>query len=118
MNILSIRKTLIVALILITLMPLHLTAQHLLRGIVTNAESMLPIEGVNVFFPESGKGTITDEEGLFTLEAHESDKEIYFSYVGFQTKKIKITDSDNLEIELIPQINLEEVVIDCHQGRR
>ncbi|MCK0110360.1 carboxypeptidase-like regulatory domain-containing protein [Flavobacteriaceae bacterium S0825] len=72
-------------------------------------------EGVTVFNSSSGKGTITDEDGKFTIEVALNDR-IEFSALQFEDFKVVITqqiiDVKEITVFLIEQINkLDEVLI-------
>ncbi|MBO6118253.1 MAG: carboxypeptidase-like regulatory domain-containing protein [Bacteroidales bacterium] len=59
-------------------------------------------------------GTITDENGKFSLKASQSFDTVFFQFVGYKSvaKKIKPHASQNLTIELTPEIiMLDEAVI-------
>ena len=43
-------------------------AQEPIRGVVQNAETGAPIIGVNILLVGTETGTVSDVEGLFTLE--------------------------------------------------
>ena len=72
-------------------------------------------EGVTVFNSSSGKGTITDEDGKFTIEVALNDR-IEFSALQFEDFAVVITqqiiDFKEITVFLIEQINkLDEVLI-------
>jgi len=90
------------------LCPIFLYAQAL-TGKVMNAETGAPVIGANVFFSNTQQGTITGNQGDFSLEKVSGADSVTISHVGYQTKVVAITN--NLLVELKPVIDLEEVLI-------
>jgi iron complex outermembrane receptor protein len=80
-----------------------------ITGQVLNQETNEPIIGANVYVIDTNKGTVTDQDGTFSLEVPEDSEMLRISYVGYKTKEIPI--KDNLTVYLSPSISLEEVVI-------
>ncbi len=78
----------------------------------------LPIPGVNVVVKGIQQGTQTNFDGEFTIEV-EIGQTLQFSYVGFNTKEVKIKDSKDLTITLeSAQEALDEVVVSSYKTRR
>ncbi|GGE39456.1 SusC/RagA family TonB-linked outer membrane protein [Psychroflexus planctonicus] len=85
-------------------------AQVNVTGKVTNKDNV-PIPGVNVLIKDSTKGTETDYDGLFTLEA-EIGSILVFKYLGLKTQEVEVTGEEELTIKLIDDIDsLDEVVV-------
>ncbi|MCX2681337.1 carboxypeptidase-like regulatory domain-containing protein [Galbibacter sp. EGI 63066] len=86
-----------------------------LRGMVINSKDKLPLDNVHVLNLNQVIGTITNEEGEFTIPARANDT-LYFSYLGFKSIKIRVTNDmlkfQNPTIELTElAYALEEVVV-------
>jgi len=71
-----------------------------------------PIPGVGVKNQTSGKATVTDESGKFSIEANQNDI-IRFSYVGYENRDVKVADQNSMTIKMSPaEANkLDEVVV-------
>ena len=70
--------------------------------------------GVNVFFKDSQKGTVTNHNGFYAIEVMPGKYILVISYIGYQQKEIEITADRNqsINIFLVPEItHLEEVKI-------
>ena len=81
------------------------------QGTVYSAEDGAPLPGVNVLVKGSSKGSITDINGQFDIEA-DSDDVLQVSFVGMETEELSISDSSILNIEMSPDIaELSEIVI-------
>lgn len=97
-------------LLLFSLSTISILAQVRINGKVTNKEN-LPIPGVNVLIKGTAEGTVTDFDGLFSIEAAIGDV-LVFSYVGFKTKEVEIREEHQLDIILIEDVGyLEEIVV-------
>ncbi len=81
------------------------------QGIVADATTNEPLAGVTVFVLGTTAGTITDNEGRFSIQVPPG-KTIQFSYVGYLPEDVMITSQTDLTIDLVPDIiGLEEVVV-------
>ncbi|WP_029033917.1 TonB-dependent receptor [Salinimicrobium terrae] len=88
-------------------------AQTTLTGKVVEAETGVPIPGVNINVDGTVDGTVTDFNGLFSFETEISDGTLVLSYVGFSTLEIPYngtTDFGTLVMEP-SATGLEEVII-------
>ena len=73
-----------------------------------------PIAYANVFFKDSNDGTITNENGRFYLETYETHSFVVFSFVGYKTLEIELTEKNNFKMDIVLEeesASLEEVVI-------
>jgi len=67
--------------------------------------------GVTVVEKGSSNGTVTDMNGAFKLQVSANTKFLVFSYIGYETKEIRIPHSNHITINLQPSnMVLEEVV--------
>lgn len=81
-----------------------------LRGTVKeqNGEG---IPGVTVSV-SGGQGTITNIDGTFSLSSFKKGDKVTFSFVGYETQEVIISNQTNLEITLVDKTNeLQEVVV-------
>lgn len=75
-------------------------------------EQGLPVPGASVYVPDTGIGTITDFEGLFSLNVPSQHDVLMVSYVGYQEAEIAIGDQTYFEIVLTTLTEgLDEVVV-------
>lgn len=63
----------------------------LFQAIVVNAQTDRPLESVHVVNLNKVIGTISDKKGEFSIAASVNDT-LYFSYLGFKSQKIRITN--------------------------
>lgn len=68
--------------------------------------------GVNVQVKGTNKGTATDFDGKFTLEDVDGNAVLVFSYVGYETQEVAISNQSIINIVLqIASTRLSEVVV-------
>lgn len=73
-----------------------------------------PVAFANILFKNSTEGTITSDDGTFSLESNENYETLIVSYMGFKTKEIKIllNGVKNLKIILEEEgVSLGEIVV-------
>lgn len=101
---------------LIKLLALLFVAQIGAQNIDVNGtvldNSGFPIPGVNVIVKNTTKGTVTDFDGNFTLADVETGATLTFSYIGYITKELVVTNSQKINVQLEEDIaKLDEVVV-------
>ena len=88
-------------------------AQTTLTGKVVEAETNIPIPGVNIGIKGTTQGTVTDFDGNFSLESKTAEGVLVFSYVGFASQELPFNGTTNVgTITLEPSaLGLDEVVV-------
>ncbi|MEJ2104916.1 MAG: TonB-dependent receptor, partial [Ignavibacteriaceae bacterium] len=87
-----------------------LFAQNLhLKGKVTNEKGQ-PLPGVTILIKGTTKGTTTNQDGNYVLDASKGDV-LQFSYIGFTTKLVKVGQSTTINVQLKSGVALNEVVV-------
>ncbi len=82
-----------------------------ITGKVTEEGTTTPLPGATVVIEGTEKGTVTDFDGNFSLDANSGDI-LVVSFLGFETIKIPITDKDEYTIQLKPAASqLEDIVL-------
>ena len=56
-------------------------------------ENKEPMIGVSILIVGTSTGTVTDFDGNYTLNVPQGNKELQFSYVGYETKIVAIPTS-------------------------
>ena len=80
-------------------------------GVVISGTDELPLVGVSVLVKETANGTITDMDGNFKLNVV-SGQTLVFSYIGYVTQEIVVTDQKSLNVILKEDTEiLDEVVV-------
>lgn len=85
-------------------------AQEIIKGKVTDM-SNLPLPGVSIIVNEGEKGTTSDFDGNFSIQASKGDI-ITFSFLGFISQEIVFNEQDSINVILKEDVNvLDEVVL-------
>ena len=83
-----------------------------ITGTVVSSADNTPLTGVSVLVKELGTGEITDFDGNFSLEVESLPVTLVFSYVGYSTQEVTVSNSQALNIALdVDDITFEEVVV-------
>lgn len=69
------------------------------KGVVVDSNNE-PLIGVNVVVEGTTTGTATDLDGNFSLSVSESDTELLFSYIGYESQLIDIAGKTNIRVVL------------------
>ena len=89
-------------------------SQIVISGKVVDSVSREPLQGASVFAQNTTQGTVTNQEGDFSLPLKSGGYELIISFTGYQSQQIQITDnkSQQLEIALVKEDKtLGEVII-------
>lgn len=87
---------------------LNFGQQKTITGTVSDKAGPLP--GANVVVKGTSTGTQTDFDGKYTIKATEGQV-LEFSYVGYNTKQVKVAKSYVINVVLAEAITLNEVVV-------
>ena len=88
-------------------------AQNVVTGKVTNKETGEPLQGVSILADKASGGTVTKEDGTYSLKYKAGASKLTFSYVGFSAQDILLGNQTVLDIKLSTAIsdNNEVIVI-------
>lgn len=81
------------------------------KGVITDSEG-LPLPGASVAVQGGQKGSTTDFDGVYTIEAQKGQT-LVFSYVGLETQKIVVGDAATINVKMVQGVSnsLNEVVV-------
>ena len=99
---------------LIVLLPLFLFSQKEIKGIVMEQNSnneRVPLLGANVFWLNTTLGTMTADDGTFTVPYDTSYKKLVISYIGFRTDTLLIETPKSIFHVLKASDDLGEVTV-------
>ncbi len=78
-----------------------------------------PLGNVTVLVKGTKKSTLTDAQGLFTIEVPGSDAILVFQYVGYESQEVKVKSQKNLQVKMKDATNeLQEVVVMGYSTRK
>lgn len=85
--------------------------QNEITGTVTDAGSGKPLIGVTIVIAGTTQGTITDVNGMYTIQASSGDV-LKFSFIGYLNEQIHVGTKTTIDISLVPDIiGLDEIVV-------
>jgi len=88
------------------------SANRIISGTVTSRIDGQPLEHVNVSVKGRTIGTVTNEQGRYRLTVPNDSLLLVFSYIGYLTEELLITEQSIIDVELKDDIlGLEEVVV-------
>jgi len=98
----------------------QLFAQHIIKGVVFDKNSKETLIGANVIIPSTSKGTMTDFDGFFQIEAPNIPIDIEVSFIGFEKKILTINSTEAVKIYLgeDKQILSEIVITDSRLTKK
>lgn len=84
-----------------------------ISGTVFGGDDGMPLPGVGIKDKDSDATATTDFDGTFKIEINSSEAILVFSYVGYVTQQVKVTQSDkNISVKLLADMKqLQEVVV-------
>jgi outer membrane receptor for ferrienterochelin and colicin len=84
-----------------------------ISGFLSAEESQERLIGATIYDQTSGKGTVTNEFGFFSLSVPEGSIELSFSFLGYtpQYRQIQLDSSRTLNVSLPSNVMLEEVEV-------
>jgi hypothetical protein len=89
-------------------------AQFSVSGKIVDSVTKEPMAGASVYCQNTTIGTTTNKDGQFSLSLKSGGYELIVSFTGYQTRQIRISNTDNLipDIQMIKEDkSLGEVVI-------
>jgi TonB-dependent starch-binding outer membrane protein SusC len=87
------------------------STQITITGIVSDSENN-PLPGVTIRVKETAHGTITNFDGMYTIQVDNNNAVLQFSFVGFATQEITVGNSRIIHVTLKEDLlNLDEVVV-------
>ncbi|MBT8319791.1 MAG: carboxypeptidase-like regulatory domain-containing protein, partial [Gramella sp.] len=97
--------------VLFLLFPSMLLSQEVLEGRTINDDTGAIVPFVNVIEKGTSNGTTSDADGNFTITVQSLPTTLVFSYLGFVTQELNVTENSPLTIRFQESTAaLEEVV--------
>ncbi|RZN82401.1 MAG: TonB-dependent receptor [Winogradskyella sp.] len=88
-------------------------SQNKLKGVVLEAvdDKEVPLSGANIYWLNTTVGSMTDENGEFSIDYNDSYTQLIISYVGFKTDTLTITSNKAIKHVMQSTSSLDEVTI-------
>ena len=86
--------------------------KKVIKGKVVDFQTRESLPGVNVLIEGTTNGTVTNLDGVYSLELPEKAEALLFSYVGYETKRELISNREIIDVQLVSSSGvLNEVVV-------
>lgn len=94
-------------------MQLSIAQSYTISGYVYDAESGESLISATIYLPDESLGTVSNIYGFYSLTHDAGPKQVDFSYIGYETKRIEIDlqQDTSINIYLGSSVTLEEVEI-------
>ena len=104
------KKVLLLGLLMFT--TLAMSAQNVVKGVVTAGDDGLPMVGVSVFEKGTLNGVITDPDGNYSIKVQNNKSVLVFSSVGFKTTEVPVAGKTVIDVTLdVDSQLIDEVVV-------
>lgn len=101
----------LIMVMIFTLVSFSLFAQRTVKGIVTDNNGE-PLIGVNVIVKGTNTGTVTDQDGDYSLSVSSNDAVLVFSYIGYHSIEIVVGNQSMINQVLMEDTHLiDELVV-------
>jgi len=104
-------------LLIIILLSSSTFAQKVITGKVTDKSNGMGMPGVSVVIVGTTQGTMTNPDGVYTLNVPQGSKSLAFSMIGFAAQTIAISDQTVIDVILESvSVGIEGVVVTGYGG--
>lgn len=87
--------------------------QGRITGTITDVQTGTPMPGVNIIVKGTTRGTTTDKEGVYGIDA-DPDDVLVFSFIGYASEERRVGEQTRIDIGLMEDIRgLDEVTINA-----
>lgn len=87
-------------------------AQFTVSGVILDSSSREPLNAASVFCQNTTLGTATNKQGEFSLALKAGGYDLIFSYTGYKTQTVRVSENARLEVLLVKEDkSLSEVVL-------
>ncbi|MEO7923724.1 MAG: carboxypeptidase-like regulatory domain-containing protein [Chitinophagaceae bacterium] len=90
-------------LVILSAFPFLSPAQFVVTGAVIDSASREPLAKASVFCQNTTLGTVTNKDGEFSLSLKSGGYDLIFSYTGYQTQTVRVTENNKLEVLMIKE---------------
>lgn len=105
-------------LIVLLLSVIQIQAQIALTGTVTDKNDNEPLPGTSVSVVGTTNGTAVAQNGTFTLTVEKLPVKLSFSFIGYETRIIEVSNSNPINVQLNSEsTSLQDLVVVGSRGR-
>lgn len=96
----KIRFTILLAL---TFLSVSAIAQFNVSGVILDSSTREPLSAASVFCQNTTLGTTSNKQGEFTLGLKSGGYDLIFSYTGYKTQTIRVSENNKLEVLMVKE---------------
>lgn len=111
------KKSLLLAWMILSIPLLVFSQSKQISGTVTDEKGKV-LSNVSVLEKGTTNGTITDEQGTFTITVRSANAILVISYAGMQSMEVQIGSQNNYSVSLQPAGQMSEVMVTALGIRR
>jgi hypothetical protein len=75
-------------------------AQITISGKIIDSATREPLAGASIFAQNTTSGTVSNKDGLFSLTLKSGGYELVFSFTGYLSQQLQVTDNKDLTVEI------------------
>lgn len=106
------KKTIIIPLVCILIFSGVLPAQVTYSGRIIDQGTKSPLPGVSIICDSLSRGTVSNDEGEFSITIDAHDPMLQFRLIGYNTKEFRVSNTDEILVSLEESVmELGEVVV-------
>lgn len=99
-------------LLLLSVITFSAQSQFVVSGTVLDSATREPLAAASVFCQNTTLGTATNKQGEFSLSLKSGGYDLIFSYTGYQTQTIRVSEKNILEVLMVKEEkSMGEVVL-------
>jgi len=104
-------KKLLLFLMVLCVFPFFSFAQQTITGTVTDQDNV-PVPGANVLIKGTYQGTITNQDGKYSISLNSDDAILVFSMIGMLSKELPVNGQTEINVAMEQNpVGLEQVVV-------
>lgn len=107
-----------ISLFIFTVCASILFSQTIVKGRVLDAKTKSPLPYCTIYFAGKKVGTKTDNYGNFTLKSVKEENVFFVSYLGYETKEVKIFGSDFRTDVLLSEKSRKKQAVDIKGSKK
>jgi Ca-activated chloride channel homolog len=113
------KKNILCLCLIFLLFSFNRVQERTITGTVTTTSDGSTLPGVNVVLKGTTIGTVTDENGKYSLSVPSKGGTLVFNFVGFISQEIKISSSDIVNVSMKEDVKqLSEIVVTGYSVQR
>jgi len=86
--------------------------KKVITGKVLNQATNEPLQGVNILADKQKGGVTTQADGTYTISVDKNTAALIFSYVGYASQTIILSDKATIDVSLVPTASsMDEVIV-------